>query len=193
MTRVVVPAIGLFAVTGALALVALAPVVLFSSSNEAGPLPSAPAASSEVASVTAARFRPQPPASQATANATPKAPGETSAGGQLVAISPVGGVEGDTAGEAARRPAAREAGPAVEEPAQPGHPGNAKGKGKDKVGKAKGHAKPNPHGKAKGHAKWQGRTAVAFAPSGAKPGHVSPSRAGKHSGRSARPHSRSRR
>jgi hypothetical protein len=149
MTRVVVPAIGLFAVTGALALVALAPVVLFSSSNEAGPLPSAPAASSEVASVTATRFRPQPPASQATANETPEAPGEPSAGGQLVAISPVGGVEGDTAGKAVRRPAARDAGPAVEEPAQPGHPGKAKGKAKDKVGKAKGHAKPNAHGKAR--------------------------------------------
>jgi hypothetical protein len=193
MTRVVVPAIGLFAVTGALALVALAPVVLFSSSNEAGPLPSAPAASSEVARVTAPRFHPQGPAGVATANETPEAPGGPSVGGQLAATSPADGVEGDTAGKAAPRPAARGGGPAIGEPDQPGDAGKTTSKSKHKRGKAKGHAKPKHHGKAKGHAKWQGRTVVAFAPRGAKPGHVSPPRAGARSGRSARPYSRSRR
>ena len=193
LTRVVVPVIGLLAVTGALALVATAPVVLFSPSNEAGRLPSAPAASSEVARVTAPSFRPQRPASGATANETPEAPVGTSVGGLLAATSPVGGFDGATAGKTAPRPATRAGGPAGGEPAVPEQPGKVKDKSKEKNGKAKGHAKPKHHGKAKGHAKWQGRSVVAFAPRGAKPGHVSPSRAGKHSGRSARAHSRARR
>ena len=91
LTRAVIPVIGLLAVTGAFALVATAPVVLFSPSNEAGALPSAPAASSEVARVTAPSFQPQRPASRATANKTREAQARTSASGQLAATSPVGG------------------------------------------------------------------------------------------------------
>jgi hypothetical protein len=194
LTRIVVPVIGLLAVTGALALVATAPVVLFSPSNEAGPLPAAPAASSEVARVTAPHFHPQRPAGRAAASETPEAPARPSAGDQLAATSRAGGADGATAGKAARRPAARGRGPALGEPPEPEHPGKAKGKSKDKgKGKAKGHGKPKHHGQAKGHSKWQGRSVVAFAPRGAKPGHVSPSRAGKHSSRRAHPHSRARR
>ena len=75
MTRVVVPAIGLFAVTGALALVALAPVVLFSSSNEAGPLPSAPAATIRAAARGAG---PRPRADRGGKKSRKRSPGERS-------------------------------------------------------------------------------------------------------------------
>jgi hypothetical protein len=159
-TRAVVPVIGLLAVTGALALVATAPVVLFSPSNEAGPLPSAPAASSEVTSVTAPSFYPQRPASRATTSETREALVGTSAGGPLAATSPGGGAGGATPGQTEPRLAARAGGPSAEEPAAPEQPDKAKGesKAKEKNGKAKGHAKPNAHGKAKGHSKWQGRS-----------------------------------
>ena len=193
LTRAVIPVIGLLAVTGAFALVATAPVVLFSPSNEVGALPSAPAASSEVARVTAPSFQPQRPASRAPANATREAQARTSASGQLATTSPVGGAAATT-DETAPHPSARPDGPAAEEPAAPEDPGkascNRKGKGN---GWAKGHCKPKHHGKAKGHLKQQSRGVVALAPRGARPGHVSSSRAGKHPGRSARPHSRSRR
>jgi hypothetical protein len=211
LTRAVVPVIGLLAVTGALALVATAPVVLFSPSNEAGARPAAPAASSEVARVTAPSFHPQRPGSQTAASETPEAPAGPSAGGQPAASSPAasspaGEAGGATAGKAARRPAGEGSGPAAGEETEPEHSGKAKGKCKDKGkdeakdhgeqkhhGKAKGHGKPKHHGKAKGHSKWQGRSVVAFAPRGAKPDHVGPSRAGKHASRGARPHSRARR
>jgi hypothetical protein len=152
LTRAVVPVIGLLAVTGALALVATAPVVLFSPSNEARPLPSAPAASSEVARVTAPSFHPQRPASQATANETQEAPAGASAGEPLTAAAPVGGAGGGTTGKTEPRPAAREGGPVAGEPAAPESScqGRSKGTGN---GKAKGHCKPKHHGKAKGHTK----------------------------------------
>jgi hypothetical protein len=194
LTRAVVPVIGLLAVTGALALVATAPVVLFSPSNEAGHLPSAPAASSEVARVTAPSFQAQRPASGATAKERPEAPAGTSTSGPLAATSPVDGVGGTTTGNTAPRPVARAGGPTAEEPAAPENPCTAKGKSKGKGnGKAKGHCKPKHHGKAKGHSKWQSRVVIALAPRGARAGHVSSSRAGNHPGRSARPHSRARR
>jgi hypothetical protein len=192
LTRAVIPAIGLLAVTGAFALVATAPVVLFSPSNEAGQLPSAPAASGAVTRVTAPSFHPQPPASRATANETPETPAGTSTSGPLAATSPVDGVGGTTTGNTATRPVARDGGPAAEEPATPEQPCERKSKGKGN-GKAKGHCKPKHHGKAKGHSKLQTRGVVALAPRGARAGHVSSSRAGKHPGRSARPHSRARR
>jgi len=177
----VVPVIGLLAVTGALAMVATAPLVLFSSSDKAGPLPSAPVASSEVARVTAPQFKPQRPAGQSSSNGTPETPEKLSADRQLTATPTVGVVGSDTAGNVARRPAARGGGPGVgvPTPTEAEHPGKAKHKSKDnRKGKAKGHAKPNHHGKAKGHSKWQGRSVVAFGPRGAKPSHVGPSRAG---------------
>jgi hypothetical protein len=192
LTRAVIPAIGLLAVTGAFALVATAPVVLFSPSNEAGQLPSAPAASGEVARVTAPSFHPQPPASRATANKTPEAQARTSTSGPLAATSPVDGVGGTTTGNTATRPVARDGGPAAEEPATPEQACERKNKGKGN-GKAKGHCKPKHHGKAKGHSKSESRGVVALAPRGARADHVGSSRAGKHPGRSARPHSRARR
>jgi hypothetical protein len=192
LTRVVIPVIGLLAVTGAFALVATAPVVLFSPSNEAGALPAAPAASSEVARVTAPSFHPQRPAGRATANKTPKTQAGNSASRPLAATSPVSGAGEGTIDETAPRPAARPDGPAAEEPATPEQPCERKSKGKGK-GKAKGHCKPKHDGKAKGHSKQQSRGVVALAPRGASAGHVSSSRAGKHPGRSARPHSRARR
>jgi cytoskeletal protein RodZ len=194
LTRAVIPVIGLLAVAGAFALVATAPVVLFSPSNEAGALPSAPAASSEVARVTAPSLQPQRPASRATANKTREAQARTSASGQLATTSPIGGAGEATTDETAPPPSARPDGPAAEEPATPEDPGkascNRKGKGK---GWAKGHCKPKHHGKAKGHSKSQSRGVVALAPRGARADHVGSSRAGKHPGRSARPHSRARR
>jgi hypothetical protein len=57
LTRVVVPVVGLLAVTTALALVGIAPILLFPPSKEAGPRPIAPSASSEVASVAAPALR----------------------------------------------------------------------------------------------------------------------------------------
>jgi hypothetical protein len=153
-TRAVVPVIGLLAVTGALALVATAPVVLFSPSNKAGRLPPAPAASSEVATVTASSFHPQRPSSRAPANETREAPARTSTSGQLATTSPVGGAGEATPGKTAPPPSARPDGPAAEEPAAPEDPGktscNRNGKGN---GWAKGHCKPKHHGKAKGHSK----------------------------------------
>jgi hypothetical protein len=192
LTRVVIPVIGLLAVTGAFALVATAPVVLFSPSNEAGALPAAPAASSEVARVTAPSFHPQRPAGRPTANKTPKTPAGNSASRPLAGTSPVSGAGEGTTDETAPRPAARPDGPAAEEPATPEQPCERKSKGKGK-GKAKGHCKPKHDGQAKGHSKQQSRGVVALAPRGASAGHVSSSRAGKHPGRSARPHSRARR
>ena len=153
-TRAVVPVIGLLAVTGALALVATAPVVLFSPSNEAGPLPAAPAASSEVASVTAPSFDPQRLARRAGANLRPEAPAGSSTGGPLTGTSPDAGAGGAKPGKTAPPPSARPDGPAAEEPAAPEDPSkascNRKGKGN---GWAKGHCKPKHHGKAKGHSK----------------------------------------
>jgi hypothetical protein len=194
LTRAVIPVIGLLAVTGAFALVATAPVVLFSPSNEAGQLPAAPAASSEVARVTAPSSNLQPPGSRASANETPETPAGTSTGGPLAATSPVGGAGEATTDETAPPPSARPDGPAAEEPAAPEDPGkascNRKGKGN---GWAKGHCKPKHHGKAKGHSKSERRGVVALAPRGARADHVGSSRAGTHPGRSARPHSRARR
>src|SRR5215218_1434033 len=54
LTRVVVPVVGLLAVTTALALVGIAPILLFPASKDAGPHSVAPSASSEVATVAAA-------------------------------------------------------------------------------------------------------------------------------------------
>ena len=120
LTRAVIPVIGLLAVTGAFALVATAPVVLFSPSNEAGALPSAPAASSEVARVTAPSADLPPPESRATADKTREAQARTSASGQLATTSPIGGAGEATTDETAPPPSARPDGPAAEEPTADG-------------------------------------------------------------------------
>jgi hypothetical protein len=194
LTRIVIPVIGLLAVTGALALVGTAPLVLFPSSKDAGPRPPAAAASSEVGTVTAV-----PPgqgqSSGGPGSSTSQATGapESARGGGSAGVPAGGGIPGKTGGEVSRSPLGAGM-------AQPGdkNAGEAKGhksKNKDKEhkGKAKGHSKDKAQGNAKGHAKWQGRADVAFAPRGAKPGHVSSSGGGKNAGRSARPHPRARR
>ena len=155
LTRAVIPVIGLLAVTGALALVATAPVVLFSPSNEAGPLPSAPAASSEVAT----RDRAELPSSAA---GEPSAR-EQDAGGSGTNFHERAACDdlsrrwsrrsharqdGAAPVRAPRRPRGRRAGRAGAIPARPVAIATDKGNGW-----AKGHCKPKHHGKAKGHSK----------------------------------------
>jgi hypothetical protein len=210
-TRIVVPVIGLLAVTSALALIGIAPLVLVPESQEKGALPAAPHASREVAHVTAPPFR--PPTRQGGAAPTRSA-GSTSGGttsaapqeGALVATSAsVGGVVvGEAAmpdrsvtsrlGEGDGQPGSE----GREEPGEKAHgKGHGKAKGHDKPkhhGKAKGHDKPKHHGEAKGHAKHAATGAVASAHGhGAKSDHVPHPRDGKHCGRSARAHARARR
>jgi hypothetical protein len=199
LTRIVIPVIGLLAVTSALALVGIAPLVLFPASKEAGPRPPAPAASSEVGIVTAT-LPGQGPSSREprSSQSQPAEPGSVSSGG---ATGLPGGSDsglpggsdfsGNGGGDVGRSPLS----PGTERPGEPGDAKGHKGKNKDKEhkGKAKGHSKDKSHGKAKGHAKWQGRADVAFGPRGAKPSHVRSSGAGKHANRGARSHSRPRR
>jgi hypothetical protein len=195
LTRIVIPVIGLLAVTAALALVGTAPLVLFPSSKEAGPRPPAPPASSEVGTVIATppgqgRSLGEPGASPSQPAVEPRS---LPSGG--VAVLPGGSpVFGDRDGEVGQSPLS----PGTERPGEGDEPGQAKGhkgkkKDKEHKGKAKGHSKDKAQGKAKGHDKWQGQADVGFAPRGAKPSHVRPSGAGKHAARSARPHARPRR
>jgi hypothetical protein len=214
-TRIVVPVIGLLAVTTALALIGIAPLVLFPGSQGKGALPAAPHASREVAHVTAPPL--QPPTRKGGAAPTQSA-GSTSGGttsggttsaapqtGALVALSPsVGGVAVGEAEKPGRTVTSRlgegDGQPdseGREEPSEKVHgKGHGKAKGHDKPkhhGKAKGHDKPKPNGKAKGHAKHAATGAVASAHAhGAKSGHVAHPRVGKHSGRSTRAHARAR-
>jgi hypothetical protein len=197
LTRIVIPVIGLLAVTAALALVGTAPLVLFPSSNEAGPRPAAPPASSEVGTVIATPpgQGPSSPGHGSSPSQPGVEPGSLPSGG---ATGLPGGSPsfGDRPGEVGQTPL----GPGTEQPGEgdgnePGQAKGHKGKKKDKEhkGKAKGHSKDKAQGKAKGHDKWQGEADVGFAPRGAKPSHVRPSGAGKHAPRSARPHARPRR
>jgi hypothetical protein len=199
-SQIVVPTIGLLAVTTALALLALAPVVLFPESSPREALPSAPNASREVANVTAPPLRPpqRQPASAAPSQAV-SAPNAPSQGGVLIAVGTRSGAAGE--GPAIREPDSllRPDGtsPGAESPAAPHEKTHGRGHDKDESkaarGKAKGHAKQKAQGLAKGHAKKPAGAPVALGHShAAKPHHVSHSGAGKHSGRGARAHARSR-
>jgi hypothetical protein len=200
LTRVVVPVVGLLAVTTALALVGIAPILLFPASKETSPRPIAPSASSQVATVAAPvqpdggsepaspAESPNGPEAKAHAVGTPPAAGPNAPEG--------GGTDSTPQEPGVDRPdkVARPSDEPADEDKQPGKPDEDKdhGKQKTKNGKALGHSKDKANGKAKGHGKWQGRAAVAFPPRAAKPGHVHPASAPKQSGRGHRPHARTR-
>jgi hypothetical protein len=207
LTRIVIPVLGLLAVTAALALVGTAPLVLFPSSKGAGPRPEPPSASSQVGTVTASPPW-RGPSSGEAGPLQPQSPlesGRTPAGLESPGFS-VGPTTPDKSGGGVSRPST---GPGTEQPGegdddegeQPGEGKGHKDKGhkgkghkdKDHKGKAKGHSKDKAHGEAKGHGKWQGRADVAFGPRGTKPSHVRSSGAGKHARRSPRSHARPRR
>src|SRR5438093_438809 len=97
-TRIVVPAVGLLAVTTALALVAIAPVVLFPSSAGKNGLPPAPDASREVARVTAPPLRSSGGEAPVAASAAP-APATSAIPGVSLAANSAAG-SGVAAGEA---------------------------------------------------------------------------------------------
>jgi hypothetical protein len=191
-TRIVIPVLGLFAVTAALALVAIAPLVLFPGSKDAGPRPVPPAASSEVASVTAPPFR-----TETSADTGAEAPAQPAASPTVSSIptsgAPGGGGSGPTGGleRSSPGPGAGQAGVASNGGDADKTSGPSASKGKHK-GKAKGHVKSKAHGKAKGHGKWQPSVVVALPSHGASSDHVHPPRAGKHSGRGAHHHARPR-
>jgi hypothetical protein len=211
MTRVVVPAVGLLAVTTALALVGIAPIVLFPASQEAGPREIAPSASSEVATVTAPALQPN---GSSGPGATAAIPNEPAKAGPILGAPTAGPNPADGGGTTS--PPEQ---PDVDQPEQPdvdqpdgdqpdkfARPGdgtadededhgkpdhdNGSGKQKTKKGKALGHSKDKAKGKAKGHEKWQGQAPVASPPHGAKPGHAHPAPADAHSGRGHRPRPR---
>jgi hypothetical protein len=191
LTRVVVPVVGLLAVTTALALVGIAPIVLFPPSKEAGPRPIAPSASSEVATVAAA--------DQANGGSGPAGPAEPT--NEPGAAAPTTGTP-----VTGQKPTGRVGTisepqpPSVDQPDKVARQGDGQadtdtdkggqGKEKTKNGKALGHSKDKAKGKAKGHSKWQGDAPVAFPPHAAKPGHVHPASAPGHSSRGHRPHAR---
>ncbi|HEY3070403.1 MAG TPA: hypothetical protein VGJ34_08800 [Gaiellaceae bacterium] len=168
------------AVGATLALVAFAPLVLLPRGSNVGPLPGAPNASREVARVTASALR---PGHSRTGPQAPEAAGPQT-GGALVASG--GGIAGVVAGNTAEKP-----GGAPVFRGRDSIGGQPSGTTVEQPGKAKGHHKAKHHGKAKGHAKSKkhGRIAFVFVHA-AKPGHVHPSRSGKHTGRRARAHAR---
>jgi hypothetical protein len=201
VSRIAVPVIGLLVVTAALALIGTAPLVLFPSPEGIGPLPAPPAASSEVASVTAHRVHPEreasrPPATPPSSTASTSGSSE----GTLLTAAPSseagGGATEGAGGGAGAGPPIQNGGTTIERPtSRTGTEQHGKGKlnGTHK-GKAKGHDKDKARGEAKGHTKWHANTQIAFAPPrGSKPDHVHPARAGKHAGRGARAHARARR
>jgi hypothetical protein len=192
LTRVVVPVVGLLAVTTALALVGIAPILLFPSSKDAGPRAIAPSASSEVATVAA---------KQANGGSLPSGPAESTGGSSAAGSAggtPVTGPNPTEGGGTASQPEP----PGVNQPDKVARQGDGpagtdndkggQGKEKTKNGKALGHSKDKAKGKAKGHEKWQGQPPVAFPPGGAKPGHDHSASARKHSDRGHRPHTRAR-
>jgi hypothetical protein len=197
VSRIAVPVIGLFVVTAALALIGIAPLVLFPSPQGIGPLPAPPAASSEVTSVTASRLHPERNESQ-PAPTSPSSAASTSGSseGTLLTAAPSSGVPGETAEGDGPGPPLRNPATTTERPTSPtGTEQHGKGKlNSTHKGKAKGHDKDKAQGQAKGHTKWHADTQIAFPPPrGSKPDHVHPSRAGKHAGRGARGHARARR
>ena len=221
LTRVVVPVVGLLAVTTALALVGIAPILLFPPSNQAGPRPPAPSASSEVASVAAPPLHAHGGSGRTDASASPEAPSTEKAAAGSSGTGPTPAEESGTVsppqqpdvgqpGDVARPGSGPQGGNEDDDDGDDdeqgedegsgkgkgkghGH-GNDDGQGKDKAknGKALGHSKDKANGKAKGHGKWQGQPSVAFPPGATKPGHVHSSSARKHSGRGHRPHPRAR-
>jgi hypothetical protein len=212
--RIAVPAIGLFAVMAALAIVAGASIVLFPAENELAGAPPPAAGSSEVTQVTAGRgeFGASPGGQpEDVGGPPPAAPGTAP-----IASGPGSGSLSPFAPPVTRSPAGERPGsggpngPATGE--DPDDESKSKGKGKAKGhdkphnGKAKGHDKSHGKGNAKGHDKWHGSAAsndgkqktkpaaVAFSSSGGtKHGHVAHSGTGKHGGGGDRPHSRPRR
>jgi hypothetical protein len=184
------PAIGLSAVTAALAIIAGAPIVLFPEKNDLEAIPAPPAGSSEVAQVTASLpegLAPNAPPGGSAELTTPGAQGSVS-----VVLGPGSGVL------APPQP------PLVRSPGGDGGDGSADKGGKSHgKGKAKGHDKSHGKGKAKGHDKWHGddtqgnqgkkhSPSVASSPHGTKHGHGAHSGTGKHSGGGDRSHARSR-
>lgn len=195
VTLIVVPVIGLVALTAALALVATGAIDLFPSSDEAGRLPAAPSASDQVVSVTAPPLRPPKEPSQPTPPETGGGAPPVSAGAPAIGVAtPVGVVAGDEAAKRESGPAFRGVGGRpVEEPDSFARATKERGNGRGR-GKAKGHEKPEHHGEAKGHTRQCLGSGVAFPhPRAAKPAHVHRPGAGKHSGRGARAHARTRR
>jgi hypothetical protein len=184
------PAIGLTAVVAALAIIAGAPIVLFSEKNDLEAIPAPPAGSSQVAGVTATvREGPGPnvPHGESAELATPNAQDSFPAG-----LVPGSGV------------LAPPRSPLVRSPGSDRRDGNANDQGKSHgKGKAKGHDKSQGKGKAKGHDKWHGDDTqgkqkqkhsppVASPPHGTKHGHGAHSGSGKQSGRGHRSHARPR-
>jgi hypothetical protein len=202
--RVAGPAIGLSAVMAALAIIAGAPIVLFTDDDPLEAASPPAAASSQVSQVTTSPANqnepatPRPPrdlgeATTAAADTTvvtgsspTAAPASPTDGLPPLAREPAGG---DSSGEGRDRPSDGDA---------------ATQGGRDRQGKAKGHDKSHGQGNANGHDKWHGTSgttgsgnghsgSVAFSPPrGEKHGHVSHSGAGKHTGRGHRPHARPR-
>ena len=185
--RIAAPAIGLFAVMAALAIVAGAPIVLFPAENELAGAPPPAAGSSEVSQVTA-----NP--SEVGSGPTGGQPGDA---GEPLSVAPGGAPSAAGPGSSLLSPSVPPLtrSPAGDQLAREGPGGPAT----DEDGNAKGT------GKAKGHDKWHGSSAsggkqkskpagVAFSSSGGKKhGHVTHSGAGKHGGGGHRPRSRPRR
>jgi hypothetical protein len=201
MTRVVVPVVGLLAVTTALALVGIAPILLFPASKDASPRPIAPSASSEVASVAAPPLRPNGGSSPA---GPAESPNELPGAVTPAAGKPATGPNGPNAPEGSGTSSPPQP-PSGDSPGNVARPGDGSpdddqdegldegnGKEKTKNGKALGHSKDKAKGKAKGHEKWQGQAPVTSPPGAAKPGHDHSASAPKHPGRGHRSHARAR-
>jgi hypothetical protein len=192
LTRVVVPIVGLLAVTTALALVGIAPILLFPPTKEAGPRQIAPSASSEVGTVAAPNLQPNGRSRPASPAHYPNEPGAASP----TRAAPTAGPNQAQGSGTISQPQA----PNVDQPDKVARQGDEpatddeadQSKQKTKNGKALGHSKDKAKGKAKGHAKWQGQAPVAFPPRAAKPDHLHPASARDHSGRGHRPHTRAR-
>jgi hypothetical protein len=193
--RIAVPAIGIVAVTAALALIASAPLILFpNAAGDVGAIAPPPAASGEVRRVTAPDIEPErsvrrPAASPGSA----VAPGEPAP--LLVTFTPA-----SSSGETGNHRVSRTDDTGVVRRIAPKSDvtrgktkGHAKAKSHESAsqGKALGHLKDKAHGNAYGHDKPGPPPAVPFAaPSGPKSHHVHSPGAGKHSGRGARAHAR---
>jgi hypothetical protein len=191
LTRVVVPVVGLLAVTTALALVGIAPILLFPASKDAGPRPVAPSASSEVATVAAA--------GHANGGSRPTGAAQSTGGPAAAGSGEATSLTGPNPTEGGETISGQEP-PTIDQPDKVARQGEGpadddtgdQGKQKTKNGKALGHSKDKAKGKAKGHEKWQGQAPVAFPPHAAKPGREHPASAPEHSGRGHRPHARAR-
>jgi hypothetical protein len=191
--RIAVPAIAIVAVTAALALIASAPLILFpEETDDVGAIAPPPAASGEVGRVTAPELAPERSVSRPAAPpGSAVAPGEPAP--LLVTFTPPASPSGTRrvvrTGDAGVGTRIARKGDVARGKAK----GHAKAKSHESTsqGKALGHLKDKAHGNAYGHDKPGPPPAVPFAaPGGPKTHHVDPPRAGKHSGRGARPHAR---